>query len=104
MPKRVGQLQAGRGCALVKSGAVLVTAHHSFSSEGPDSDKWLKRNAANGNPSGVPAALAASSIAALRDRLPVLSPQQDVDLLSEAGFLNIELFYGAFTFKGWEAC
>jgi tRNA (cmo5U34)-methyltransferase len=88
----------------LKPGALLVVAHHSFSSEGPDQDKWLKRNAAYGVVSGVPAAQAESSIPAIRERLPVLSPEQDVDLLSEAGFVNIELFYCAFTFKGWVAC
>lgn len=88
----------------LKIGAPLVIAHHSFDSEGPDQDKWLKRNAAYGIASGVPAAQAESSIAAIRERLPVLSPQQEVDLLSEAGFVDIELFYCAFTFKGWVAC
>lgn len=87
----------------LKPGAPLVVAHHSFSSEGPDPDKWLRRNAAYGIASGVPTAQAESTIAALRERLPVLSPQQDVDLLREAGFVNIEMFYCAFTFKGWVA-
>lgn len=88
----------------LKPGAPLVVAHHSFASEGPDPDQWLKRNAAYGIASGVPAAQAENSIAVLRDRLPVLSPQQDVGLLGEAGFVNVELFYCAFTFKGWVAC
>lgn len=87
----------------LKPGAALVVAHHSFSSEGPDPDKWLKRNAAYGIASGVPAAQAEGSISALRERLPVLSPQQDADLLREAGYVDIELFYCAFTFKGWVA-
>jgi tRNA (cmo5U34)-methyltransferase len=88
----------------LKPGAPLVVAHHSFSREGPDQDKWLKRNAAYGIASGVPAAQAESSIAAIRERLPVLAPQEEVDLLGEAGFVDIELFYCAFTFKGWVAC
>jgi len=85
----------------LKPGAALVVAQHSFPSEDPDPDKWLNRNAAYGMASGVPPAQAESSIKAIRERLPVLSPQHDVDLLSEAGFVNIELFYCAFTFKGW---
>jgi tRNA (cmo5U34)-methyltransferase len=87
----------------LKPGAPLVIAHHSFSIERADPDKWLRRNAAYGIASGVAVAQAQGSIAALRDHLPVLSPQLDVDLLREAGFANIELFYCAFTFKGWVA-
>lgn len=87
----------------LKPGAPLVVAHHSFPNEGPDQDKWLKRNAAFAVASGVPAAQAESSIAAIKERLPVLSPQQDADLLSAAGFTNIDLFHCGFTFKGWVA-
>ncbi|ADX45824.1 Methyltransferase type 12 [Paracidovorax avenae ATCC 19860] len=89
--------------ARLKPGAPLVVAHHSFDSEIPAGDRWLARNAAFAAASGVPTAQAEGSIAAIRQRLPVLSPQQDVDLLREAGFTDIELFYGAFTFKGWVA-
>ena len=64
---------------------------------------WLKRNAAFAAASGVPVAQAEGSIAAIKERLPVLSPQQDADLLREAGFTDIDLFYCAFTFKGWVA-
>lgn len=85
----------------LKPGAALVVAHHSFSSDGPDPDQWLRRNAAYGIASGVPVTQAEGSIEAIRERLPVLSPQQDADLLGEAGFVDIQLFYCAFTFRGW---
>ncbi len=39
----------------------------------------------------------------MKERLPVLSPEQDVSALHEAGFSQVELFYAAFTFKGWVA-
>lgn len=87
----------------LKSGAPLVVAHHSFPGEDPARDRWLARNAAFAAASGVPAAQAEGSMAAIKERLPVLSPRQDVDLLREAGFMDIELFYCAFTFKGWVA-
>lgn len=87
----------------LRPGAALVVAHHSFSSEGPVPDKWLARNAAYAAASGVPMAQAKDSIAAMKQRLPVLSPQQDADLLREAGFMDIDLFYCAFTFRGWVA-
>ncbi|RYY80510.1 MAG: class I SAM-dependent methyltransferase [Moraxellaceae bacterium] len=87
----------------LKPGAPLVIAHHSFSTEGSEPDKWLKRNAAYAIMSGMPKDLAQQNIPAIRERLPVLSPQQDVELLEKAGFVDIELFYSAFTFKGWVA-
>ncbi|WP_445289492.1 class I SAM-dependent methyltransferase [Variovorax atrisoli] len=87
----------------LRPGASLVVAHHSFPVEDPFGDRWLARNAAFAAASGVPGVQAKASIAAIKERLPVLSPEQDVDLLRAAGFADIELFYGAFTFKGWVA-
>ena len=86
----------------LKAGAPLVVVHHSFPNEGPDQDRWLQRSAAFAVASGMPSAQA-RNILALKDRLPVLSPEQDAGLLSEAGFMHVELFYCAFTFKGWVA-
>jgi len=87
----------------LKAGAPLVVVHHSFPNNGPEQDKWLRRNAAFAVASGMPAAQAENSIPTLKAHLPVLSPEQDADLLREAGFADIELFYAAFTFKGWVA-
>ncbi|WP_028601852.1 class I SAM-dependent methyltransferase [Ottowia thiooxydans] len=87
----------------LKPGAPLVVAHHSFPNHGKEQDKWLVRNAALAIASGVPVAQAEGSIAAIKERLPVLSPEQDSELLHEAGFTGVEMFYSAFTFKGWVA-
>nr|WP_237475240.1 class I SAM-dependent methyltransferase [Xanthomonas sp. LMG 9002] len=89
--------------ARLASGSPLVVAHHSFPGEEPARTRWLQRNAAFAAASGAPALQAEASIAAIKEKLPALSPQQDVDLLREAGFVDIELFYCAFTFKGWVA-
>ena len=87
----------------LKPNAPLVVAHHSFPNEGPAQDRWLERNAAFARASGAPASQAGNSIAAIKQRLPVLSPERDAELLREAGFTDIDLFYCAFTFKGWVA-
>lgn len=87
----------------LKPGAPLVVAHHSYPSEDAVRDRWLSRNAAFAAASGVPVRQAEGSIATIKERLPVLSPAQDVDLLREAGFTDVDLFYCAFTFKGWVA-
>jgi len=83
----------------LRPGAPFVVAHHSFGAQ--EADRWLARNAAFAAASGVPAEQAESSIAAIRERLPVLSPERDAALLRDAGFAQVELFYAAFTFKGW---
>jgi tRNA (cmo5U34)-methyltransferase len=35
--------------------------------------------------------------------LAVLPPEQDEALIREAGFSNVNLFYAAFTWRGWVA-
>jgi tRNA (cmo5U34)-methyltransferase len=87
----------------LKPGAPLVVAHHSFPQFGDEKMRWLKRYAAFAVASGVPAENAAGAIAAISGRLPLLSPEQDVALMHEAGFDVVELFYAGFTFKGWVA-
>lgn len=97
--ERLGTLEAIH--RRLKPGAPFVVAHHSFPNEGPAQDRWLARHAAFAIAAGVPVAQASSGAAAIKERLPVLSPQQEVDLLDEARFTNVELFYAGFTFKGW---
>ncbi|HEF1863849.1 TPA: methyltransferase, partial [Stenotrophomonas maltophilia] len=43
------------------------------------------------------------AIEAIAERLPLLAPEQEVALLQEAGFDDVELFYAGFSFKGWVA-
>jgi tRNA (cmo5U34)-methyltransferase len=87
----------------LKPGAPLVVAHHSFSQQPPERDIWLARYAAYGVGSGFPADRMAKTIEAIRERLPVLSPQDDEALMREAGFGDVSLFYAALTFRGWVA-
>lgn len=86
----------------LKPGAPFVIAQHSFPNEGAAQDRWLARNAALLLDSGFSPDMAAKSVG-MKHHLPVLSPEQDADLLREAGFTDVELFYAAFTFKGWVA-
>lgn len=87
----------------LRPGGPLVVAHHSFPQEPPERDVWLARFAAYRIGSGFPAEGMASSIAAMRDRLPALSPEADEALLREAGFADVGLFYAGLTFRGWVA-
>lgn len=87
----------------LKPGTPLIVAHHSFPQGEKQKTRWLSRYAAFAAASGIPAADAGNAIAAIGSRLPALSPEQDVALLQEAGFDEVELFYAGFTFKGWVA-
>lgn len=87
----------------LKPGAPLIVAHHSVPQADDQKIRWLNRYAAFAFASGIPAADARNAVAAISSRLPLLSPEQDVDLLKKAGFDTVELFYAAFTFKGWVA-
>jgi tRNA (cmo5U34)-methyltransferase len=99
---RADRLQTLRALhARLKPGARLVTAHHSI----PNDQKtlWLTRFAAFAQSNGLDPAQAAQMIPTLATRLPTLSPSEDAALLAEAGFTDIQLFYAAFTFRGWVA-
>jgi tRNA (cmo5U34)-methyltransferase len=82
-------------------GAPFVVAHHSVDEAADARERWLSRYAAFAVASGIPAANMANAAAAINARLPLLSPAQDEALLHEAGFVDVELFYAAFTFRGW---
>ena len=88
----------------MKPGAPLIVAHHSFPLADGAKTRWLERYAAFAVAAGgIPAADARNAVTAIGSRLPVIAPEHDVALLQQAGFDNVELFYAAFTFKGWVA-
>lgn len=89
--------------ARLKPGAPFVVAHHSFAQGEGDKAKWLARYAAFAVASGIPAAQAERAADAVNERLPILSPEQDEAMLREAGFVDVDLFYAGFTFRGWVA-
>ncbi len=85
----------------LKPGAPFVAAHFSFPQEGGEKAKWLARYAAFAAASGMSEENAQTAAAAIGERLPILSPEQDEALLREAGFVGVEMFYAGFTFRGW---
>jgi len=87
----------------LRPGAPFVMAHHSFPQADGQQDLWLRRNAAWLIANGTPEAQAKAGIATMKERLPALPPEEDEQLLTAAGFRNIQLFYAALTFKGWIA-
>ncbi|MDD7972279.1 class I SAM-dependent methyltransferase [Roseinatronobacter alkalisoli] len=88
----------------LRPGAPFVMAHHSFPLEGGQQDLWLMRNAAWLISGGMSEVQAMAGMTTMKERLPVLPPEEDVALVRAAGFSDVQLFYAAFTFKGWIAC
>jgi tRNA (cmo5U34)-methyltransferase len=88
----------------LKPGAPFIVAHHSFPQEEPAKTLWLSRFAAFGPAPGLSFASREQMIAAISEKLPALSPQQDEEILRDAGFADVALFYAGFTFRGWVGC
>ena len=85
----------------LKPGAPFVAAHHAFPHDAKP--RWLGRFAAFAVTNGMSEAQAQNAIPALSTQLPTLSPEEDEALLRAAGFSDVQLFYAAFTFRGWVA-
>jgi tRNA (cmo5U34)-methyltransferase len=85
----------------LEPGSALVIAHHT--SPGGDPERWLARSAVFADHSGSEPAKARVSARAMVDRLPLLCPGAEEELLREAGFVDLALFYAAFSFRGWVA-
>ena len=86
----------------LKPGAPFVMAHHSIP-EGQERNLWLDRFAAFAADNGVSFQKAGGGARALGDQLPIISPEDEEDLLVTAGFVDPQLFYAALTFRGWVA-
>lgn len=87
----------------LKPGAPLVVMHLSFSQTRADRDLWLSRYAAFAISSGVDPARAKAAAATIDEQLAILAPEQDEELMREAGFRNVNVFYVGLAFRGWVA-
>jgi tRNA (cmo5U34)-methyltransferase len=87
----------------MKPGAPLVVVHSSFPQDEPARTRWLARYAAYAVASGVQPAQTEQARAAVAASLALLSPEQDEACLRDAGFGEVELFYAAFSWRGWVA-
>jgi len=88
----------------LKTGAPLVTAHGSFPQDNEaDRDRWLSRYAAYGVASGADLGTVRFARAAVAAGTTMLAPAQDEAILCQAGFRDVQLFFAAFTWRGWVA-
>lgn len=83
----------------LKPGACIVTAGHA--APGPDPERWLTRSAAFGERGGLDWIKSASTGRLLAQHLQLFSPAEEEQLLRDAGFVDVALFYAAFSFRGW---
>lgn len=77
----------------------FVVAHYSI----PEGERelWMSRFAAFATSSGIDPAQAQKARSGVMAQLPILTPQEDEQLLRDAGFTSVSLFYAGFTFRGW---
>ena len=87
----------------LKPGGVFVAMHYSISQHHPERELWLSRCAAFAISSGIDPDQAKIAAAAISKQLPILSPQEDEELMRKAGFSNISVFYVGLAFRGWVA-
>lgn len=85
----------------LKPGAALVTAHYSISKDRSERDLWLSRCAEFAILSGIDSEQAKTSLQTIGKQLPILSPEEDENIMQRAGFSNIETFYVGLGFRGW---
>ena len=87
----------------MKPGAPLVVAHSSFPQDEPARTRWLARYAAFAIASGADPDQVEQARAAVSASLALLTPEEDEACLRDAGFVDVEMFYAAFTWRGWVA-
>jgi len=86
----------------LRPGAPFVAMHGSFP-QGAARDRWLDRYAAFAIASGVEREQALGARAAVAANVAMLDPAEDEAILRAGGFGAAELFYAAFTWRGWVA-
>ena len=86
----------------LRPGAPFVVAHFSIPHRNEDERAvWLSRYVAFARAGGIDASTISSARAAIDTQLHILTPDEDMQVLRDAGFTDISQFYAGFTFRGW---
>lgn len=85
----------------LKPDAHIVLAHHS--PPGGGLERWMARSAAFADRADFDWGQATATARMVAERLPLLAPAEEEELLRAAGFLDVAMFYAAFSFRGWVA-
>ena len=97
--ERLGTLQEIRH--RLKPTASLVFVEHSACE--PDPERWMTRSIAFSDQGGPDWSKAEATGRMMTERLTLLSQAEEEELLREAGFGDVTLFYAALSFRGWIA-
>jgi tRNA (cmo5U34)-methyltransferase len=92
-------------CALrsrLAPGARLVVAHHCKSDNGQTA-RELTRFVAFSGGTKFDFAQAAESASVMAEKLPLLTPKEEEQLLLDAGFEDVSMFYAGLSLRGWVA-
>lgn len=87
----------------LKAGAPFVLVHLSFPQTEPERSIWIARHVAFGLSNGAEPAHVESARQAIRSRLTILAPDEEMAMLRHAGFSDASLFYAGLSIKGWVA-
>lgn len=85
----------------LRPGAPFVAAHASFPQGAGERDIWLDRYAAYPVALGADPEQVQQARTSVAASLNALSPEKDEAVLRAGGFGSVELFYAAFTWRGW---
>ncbi len=85
----------------LRQGASFIAAHGSFPQSPSERSIWLDRYAAYAISSGADPEQARTARDAIEASEMMLSPEMDEALLRDGGFSDVQLFYSAFTWRGW---
>ncbi len=85
----------------LKAGAPFVMVHLSFPQSEPERSVWIARHMAFAELNGAAPANPAMAQQAMSNNLNLLSPEDEVLMLTKAGFSNAAMFYAGLSLKGW---
>lgn len=98
---KLATLQAIRN--RLRPGAPFVVVDHCLDKSDPQFARKLDRYARFALDSGAPPEDVARACEGIRQFVPMISRKREAQLLAEAGFTDIEIFYAGLLWTGWSA-
>lgn len=87
----------------LRPGARFIAVDHCLDRSDPQFERRLDRYARFALDSGAPPGDVAQACTGIRESVPMISREREVELLAQAGFCAIEMFYAGLMWTGWVA-